>query len=201
VFIFIFFLSLPSVLAQSKTFNNFRGIKWGSSRSNAISILCSQDIRSGPGPADDTTLYSVIDEETEDEDGVSEVTFDEWWPEIIGVNHYTLKFLKDRFSYVEVLVESGIDGFRGSYKVLLSKYGKPTKTIQRAKTIFGQPESKYLWQINNLLISLDFLPSDEGEVTTSGKSKITYETKIWSQYVTRKKEADDKNLLKNAPKF
>lgn len=197
-----FFISLSCLCAQTKPLKEFRGIKWESSQSTAIAILSSQHIVNTPASeSGDSDRYTEIVQSDKDQDGISEVSFDEWWPGQWSNPVYTLKFLNDRFEYVNLSIGDGIDGFHRAYDILLHRYGKPTKTVQRAKTAQRRPEPKYIWGYSNVLVTLHFLPSDEGEVTTSGKSEITFETKSWIKHEANQKEADEKRLIETGPKF
>ena len=192
------FLMLSSLFGQSKTVKDVHGIEWGCPPDTAISILGSQNIMESPwSPGEEQTAELVLSEA--DKDSIVEITFKEFWFENTGQNHYLLRFLpKQGFQYAKIVVGTGIDGFQRSFQVLSKKYGKPSKESRPPKTIWGQPESRYTWELKNAALSLEYHPSDGAAVSTSGLSEILYRTRKWIQYENSKKQIREKQLLKES---
>ena len=205
------FLSSATLFGQSRILGEFRGIKWGSSRDTVIAILKYQKILDSSG---EQTGFERQKKEKGDEDNIPyyeepfpdvvnqlseeidqfKLVFCEFWPDVSSINRYSLYFINNGLESVSCTVESGISGFRSSYDVLSSKYGKPTKILRAQKTIWGQPEPSYQWEFANAYITLRYNPSD-GAVSTSGLSKILYQTKKSIQYEKSKKDSKKVKII------
>jgi hypothetical protein len=201
------FLSSAPLIGQSRILGEFRGIKWGSSPDTVIAILISQKILDSSG---EQTGFERQKKEEGDEDDIpyyekpfpdvviqlseEKLVFYEFWPDVSSNNRYSLYFINNGLESVSCTVESGISGFRASFDVLSSKYGKPTKILRAQKTLWGQPEPSYQWEFTNANITLRYNPSD-GVVSTSGRSKILYQTKKSIQFEKSKKDSKKKKII------